>query len=221
MKILSWNIERPKIHQKEKIGFIQKLIQSENPDIIFLTETNLCLDFGAEYFSIHSKELPHFHDGQKYEEKENRINIFSKYPFLETLKTYDEYTATCGKIKPENEEIILYGSIIGSFGGKDLFFENDLKNQKNDIQNLKENVCFSGDFNISFSGWKYPSKKVIDEAKTFFENENLKLISEENEDSAIHIVINNDFLLNKNTSQKMIKIERKISDHNAVVCEIL
>lgn len=221
MKILSWNIERPKIHQKEKIGFVQKLIQSENPDIIFLTETNLCLDFGAEYFSTHSKELPHFHDGQKYEEKENRISIFSKYPFLEKLKTYDKYTATCGKIKPENEEIILYGSIIGSFGGKDLFFENDLKNQKNDIQNLKGNICFSGDFNISFSGWKYPSKKVIDEAKTFFENENLKLISEENEDSAIHIVINNDFLMNKNFSQKMIKIERKISDHNAVVCEIL
>lgn len=221
MKILSWNIERPKIHQKEKIGFIKELILSENPDIIFLTETNLCLDFGAEYFSIHSKELPDFHDGQKYNEKENRVSIFSKYPFLETIKTYDEYTAICGKIKAEDEETMLYGSIIGCFGGRDLFFENDLKNQKNEIQNLKGNICFSGDFNISFSGWKYPNKKIIEETKAFFENENLKILTEENEDCAIHIVMDNDFINHKILKSKMIKIDRKISDHNAVICEIL
>ncbi|MGC4129583.1 MAG: endonuclease/exonuclease/phosphatase family protein [Bergeyella sp.] len=220
MKILSWNIERPKIHQKEKIGFIKELILSENPDIIFLTETNLCLDFGTEYSGIHSKKLPDFHDGQKYGEKENRISIFSKYPFSETIKTYDEYTAICGKIKAEDEEMMLYGSIIGSFGGRDLFFENDLKNQKNEIQNLKGNICFSGDFNISFSGYKYPGKKVIEETKAFFENENLKILTEENADCAIHIVMNNDFINHKILKNKMLKIDRKISDHNAVICEI-
>ncbi len=220
MKILSWNVRRPLIQQKEKINFIQNLIEFENSDIIFLTETNLILDFGKEYFSVHSKELPNFHDGEKYKEKENRVSIFSKYPFLEIIKTYDDYTAICGKIKTENEEIILYGSIIGSFGGKDLFFENDLKHQKRDIQRLKGNICYSGDFNISFSGFLYPSKKVIGETKTFFENENLKILTEKNEGSAIHIVMNDEFLKDKNISNKMIKIEWNIFDHNAVVCEI-
>lgn len=221
MKILSCNIERPKINQTEKIDFIKSLISSENPDIIFLTETNLCLDFGTEYFSIHSKELPDFHDGQKYNEEENRVSIFSKYPFLEVVKTYDEYTAICGKIIAEDEEIMLYGSIIGSFGGRDSFFENDLKNQKNEIKYLKGNICFSGDFNISFSGYKYPSKKVIEETKLFFHKQKLKILSENNRDCAIHIVMNEDFLKDKNYTNKIIKIDRKVSDHNIVICEIL
>ena len=82
MKILSINLERPKINQAEKLNSIKELIFSENPDIIFLTETNLVLEFGTEYFSIQSKELPGFHDNQNYKEKENRVSIFSKYPFV-------------------------------------------------------------------------------------------------------------------------------------------
>lgn len=220
MKILSWNIERTKIYQQEKINFIKELIYSEKPDLIFLTETNLILDFGAEYFSVHSKEFPSFHDNQSYNEKENRISIFSKYPIFVITETYDNYTTICGKIKIENDEITLYGSIIGSFGGRDPYFENDLKNQKSEIEKLKGNICFSGDFNIAFSGWKYPSKKVIDETKIFFEEQNLKILTEENEDCAIHIVMNKDFLKNKTIKSKMIKIDRKISDHNAIICEI-
>lgn len=221
MKILSWNIKRPKINQKEKINFIKELISSENPDLIFLTETSLILDFGKEYFSFHSKELPNSHDGEKYDEKENRVSIFSKYRIFETIQTYDNYTSICGKTKIENEEFTLYGSIIGSFGGRDFFFDNDLKNQKTEIGKLIGNICFSGDFNIAFSGYKYPSKKVIEETKAFFEKQNLKILTEENKDCAIHIVMNNDFLKQKTIKNKMIKIYQRISDHNAVICEIL
>ncbi len=220
MKILSWNIERPKIYQKGKINFIKELISSENPDLIFLTETNLLVDFGSEYFSIHSTKLPSFQEGQNYNTMENRVSIFSKYPFIETLATYDKYTALCGKIDTEHGAIILYGSIIGSFGGKDFHFENDLKNQKNEIEKIKGSVFYSGDFNISFSGFKYPSAKVITETRDFFEQQNLEILTKDNPDCAIHILINNDFLKNKKVTSKMIKIDRKISDHNAVICEI-
>ncbi|MCG2793653.1 MAG: endonuclease/exonuclease/phosphatase family protein [Weeksellaceae bacterium] len=220
MKILSWNIERLKINENDELDFIKNLILSENPDLIFLTETNLTIDFGTEYFSLHSRELPDFHDGQKYVAKENRVSIFSKYPFTEIIKTYDEYTAISGKIDTKLGELTLYGSIIGSFGGRGFYFENDLENQKNEIRKLKGNICYSGDFNVAFSGWKYPSIKVIDETKSFFENENLEIITKENADCAIHIVMNNDFLRKKTVKSKMIKIDRKISDHNAVICEI-
>ena len=221
MKILSINLERPKINQTEKLNSIKELIFSENPDIIFLTETNLILEFGAESFSIHSKELPSFYDNQNYKEKENRVSIFSKYPIVEAIETYDEYTAVCGKINTEFGELTLYGSIIGSFGGKDIHFENDLKNQKNEIEKLKENLCYSGDFNISFSGFKYPSNKIVNETKEFFEQQNLKILTEENPDCAIHIVMNQNFLNNKKVRNKLIKIDRKISDHNVAISEIL
>lgn len=220
MKILSWNIERLKINENTELDFIKKLISEENPDLFFLTETNLTIDFGTEYFSIHSKELPHFHDGQKYNEKENRVSIFSKYSFREIIGTYDKYTAICGKINTEFGELTLYGSIIGSLGGRGFHFENDLENQKKEIRKIEGNVCYSGDFNISFSGFKYPSKKVIDETKLFFENENLKILTKENADCAIHIVMDKSFLNDKKVTSKMIKIDRKISDHNSVICKI-
>lgn len=221
MKILSINLERPKINQTEKLNSIKELIFSENPDIIFLTETNLIFEFGTEYFSFHSKELPSFYDNQNYKEKENRVSIFSKYPIVEAIETYNEYTAICGKINTEFGELTLYGSIIGSFGGKDIHFENDLKNQKNEIEKLKGNLCYSGDFNISFSGFKYPSNKIVNETKEFFEQQNLKILTEENPDCAIHIVMNQNFLNNKKVRNKLIKIDRKISDHNVAISEIL
>ena len=220
MKILSWNIERLKINENDKMDFIKNLVVTENPELIFLTETNLTIDFGTEYFSLHSRELPEFHENQKYKEKENRVSIFSKYPIIKMFQTYDEHTAICGKISTEFGQLILYGSIIGSFGGRGFHFENDLENQKNEVRKLEGNVIYSGDFNIAFSGWKYPSTKVINETKLFFENENLEILTKENEDCAIHIVMNKDFLNDKKVTNKMIKIDRKISDHNAVICKI-
>ena len=63
MKIISWNIERPQIDKKlAKNKFIIEQINLLNPDIIFLTETNSIIDFGTEYYSIKSKELPKNHD---------------------------------------------------------------------------------------------------------------------------------------------------------------
>ena len=220
MKILSWNLERPKKNQTTKTEKIKSLIHSENPDIIVLTESNLCLDFGEKYFSLHTNALPSLHDNQKYFEGENRVSIFSKFPFKKQISTYDSFTSICGLVETRFGELIVYGSIIGSFGGKDFHFENDLKYQKEDIENLSGNICFAGDFNISFSGWKYPSKKVIDETKNFFIDKNLEILTKNNKDSAIHTVISKELLKDKTYSTKMIETDRKISDHNLIICEI-
>lgn len=220
MKILSWNLERPKKNQLAKINQIQNLIKNENADIIIMTETNRCIDFGQEYFALHTDSLPSFHDNQNYSEGENRVSIYSKFPFKNQISTYDSFTSVCGSLETNFGELVIYGSIIGSCGGRGFHFENDLQQQKLDIQNLQGNICFSGDFNISFSGWKYPSQKVIEETKIFFFNQNLEIITENNRDSAIHIVINKDFLKAKNYTTKMIETDRKISDHNLIICEI-
>ncbi|MCX8531122.1 endonuclease/exonuclease/phosphatase family protein [Chryseobacterium luquanense] len=220
MKIISWNIERPNKNQISKIKFIEDLIAVENPDLLILTETNRCVNFEEQYFELHSETLPTFHENQNYFEGENRVSIYSKFPFKNEVKTYDSFTSICGLVETNFGELIVYGSIIGSFGGKGLHFENDLEKQKNDLENLKGNLCFSGDLNISFSGWKYPSAKVIDETKSFFELQNLEILTENYENNAIHTIMSKDLLNGKKISTKMIEIDRKISDHNMIICEI-
>lgn len=220
MKILSWNLERPKKNQLTKINQIQDLVKKENADIIIVTESNVCIDFGQKYFALHTDTLPSFHDNQNYFEGENRVSIFSKFPFKKQIPTYDSFTSVCGLVETNFGDLNIYGSIIGSFGGKGFHFENDLEQQKKDIENLKGNICFSGDFNISFSGWKYPSQKLIEKTKDFFSNQNLEIITKDNKDSATHTVINKEFLKNKICTTKMIEIDRKISDHNLIICEI-
>jgi hypothetical protein len=222
MKIISWNIERPKIDKKlYKNKFIYEKLISLNPDILFLTETNSIIDLGNNYFSIKTENLPTNHDSQKYEIGENRVTIFSKYKFENSIETYDKFTAVCGTIQTEFGELILYGSIIGSFGGKDKIFEYDLKKQKIEIEKLKGNICYSGDFNISFTGFPYPSKKVISETNQFFCDNKLVNLTTKNKDCAIHIVASEEFLSNKKVATKMILIDRKISDHNIVMTEII
>jgi exonuclease III len=222
MKIISWNIERPKIDKKlAKNKFIIEQINLLNPDIIFLTETNSIIDFGTDYYSLKSEELPKIHDNQDYYQGENRVTIFSKYKFENIFETYDKFSSVCGKVETEFGVLNLYGSIIGSFGGKDLYFKNDLKHQKIDILRLDGNICFSGDFNISFSGFPYPNKQTINETNEFFKENKLVNLTNKNENCAIHIVFNEDFISDKKIQTKMTIIERKISDHNLVITEII
>ncbi|WP_027386396.1 endonuclease/exonuclease/phosphatase family protein [Chryseobacterium gregarium] len=220
MKIISWNIARPKVNQHSKISFIKNIIESQEPDLIVLTETSRCLEFGKAYYELHSETLPVFHEDQLYEEKENRVSFFSKYPIETQYNTYDSYTSICGSITTDLGPIIMYLSIIGSFGGRDSHFTHDLNYQKEEIKNMKGNICYSGDFNISFSGWKYPNKKVIEETKAFFSHHDLEILTEKNENSAVHIVMNSNFLKDKTVTQHMIPIDRKISDHHLVICTI-
>jgi exonuclease III len=220
MKIISWNIERPKINQRSKISFIENTIKAQEPDLVILTETNHCIELGEKFSVMHSEILPSFHENQTYYEKENRVSIFSKFSIKSQTKTYDPYTSICGVIDTDFGELTVYASIIGSFGGRGMEFENDLKHQKNEIENVKGNICFSGDFNIAFSGWKYPSKEVINETKSFLNDLNLKILTEENKDSVLHIVMNENFLKNKKIINKVITIDRKISDHNLIICTI-
>ncbi|WPO83971.1 endonuclease/exonuclease/phosphatase family protein [Chryseobacterium sp. JJR-5R] len=220
MKIISWNIARPKVNQHSRIFFIKSIIESEEPDLIVLTETSRCIGFGKAYHELHSETLPALHENQLYEEKENRVSLFSKYPIETQYTTYDPYTSICGNINTDFGPLIMYLSIIGSFGGRNSYFTHDLHCQKEEIKNMKGNICYSGDFNISFSGWKYPSEKVIDETKAFFSQHNLEILTEKNENSAIHIVMNKKFLKDKMVIQHIVSIDRKVSDHHLVSCTI-
>jgi hypothetical protein len=118
MKILSWNLERPNNNPDSvKNIFIFDLIEKINPDIIFLTETNSSFHF-QNYFCHHSLDLPALHDGQVYRNRENRVSIFSRFEIENTIETYEAYTAICCEINSPFGPLTLYGSIIGSLGGR-------------------------------------------------------------------------------------------------------
>jgi len=55
-------------------------------------------------------------------------------------------------------------------------------------------LIYAGDFNVFFSGYPYPSKKVILEMNDFFDLNILTNTTRENTDSAIHIVVSNEIL---------------------------
>lgn len=197
------------------------LIEKINPDIIFLTETNSSIHF-QNFFCHHSLALPEFHDGQVYKSGENRVSKFSRFEIENTIETYDAYTAICCEINSPIGPMTLYGSIIGSLGGRGQLFEKDLLFQKTEIEKLAKSgrLIYAGDFNIAFSGLPYPSKRVVQEMTDFFNLNSLTITTSENKDSAIHVVVSNEILNGRIAKPEMLAIERKISDHNLVLLDL-
>lgn len=77
MKILTWNIKRPKINEK-RIHEITEIISDFNADLIFLTETNTCIDF-PEYHKISTTELSSHYNGIDFQSGENKSTIYVKF----------------------------------------------------------------------------------------------------------------------------------------------
>lgn len=221
MKILSWNVKRPKAGEK-RVSEILELILSQNADLVFLTETNSILNL-PNYYKIQSREVEGNYKGIDFKKGENQISIFSKFPISNEIETYSDFSAVCGSAKTDWGDLILYGSVIGFLGGRTHHFKQDLAQQKEELiqLNLKGNVCFSGDLNISFSGHPYPSKVVRNEMLDFFEELNLEILTKSIENSAIHIVISKEFIQNKMIKIAEIEVDIKVSDHKLVLAEII
>lgn len=221
MKILTWNIKRPKINEK-RIHEITEIISDFNADLIFLTETNTCIDF-PEYHKISTTELSSHYNGIDFQSGENKSTIYSKIQFSKSIDTYDGFSSVCVETNTEIGNLILYGSIIGFTGGRNKYFTEDLKMQKLDLQRIAQNgnLCFAGDLNISFSGYPYPSKDVQNDFTDFCEAENLKIITQDIANSALHIVLSRDLLRHKTVRINEIPIENRISDHNLILGEII
>jgi exonuclease III len=241
MRIVSWNIERPRIDKGlDKNFFIIELIKEINLDILFLTETNSVINFSSDYFKLQTIPLPEDYEHCTYHDGENRVTIFSKYKFIDIkIDTYDPYTSVCGEVVTPFGNLILYGSIIGSFGpvGPENmeYFKRDLIGQQKDIRKLREKgkLCYSGDFNMLFSSdWYqdgYP-KEEVRKMSCFFEEMHLVNETKQNKDCAIHIVINDDFVKEKKLEVKHHRIPIKgiifknmkgrISDHDLVMIDI-
>lgn len=222
MKISIWNLMRPNSKTIDRNALFINTINKIDPDILILTETNSVIDFGNKYFSISSKSLPDSFEGYAYKPGENRVTIFSKFPFKRQIATTDIYTSVCAETETPFEKLIIYGTIIGFLGGLLAPFESDLKKQSLELTKLAEqgNICLGGDLNISFSGRAYPSKTIINEVSEFFKNLAMTNLSGHFCNNAIHAIISKNFLGNKKVGKDILHFDKKITDHGLVTITI-
>ena len=211
MKILTWNIERPKIGNQ----LILDKLAEYNAEILILTETNSLIKPSEEYSFIATEILTNGYDGIEYNTGENRVTIWTKYKIGVQYKTYDCFTSVCTQIETPNGLLNVYGTIIGVFGGIGKRFQSDLKNQLLDFENLStENFfCIVGDLNVTFSGRVYPSHDARNKLNLAFEKLGLKNLTSEIDNNIDHIVLSKGFVENKNVKFETWNIDKKLSDH--------
>ncbi len=148
MKIATWNLERP-TKQSSRLSKIQDILIDLDADILILTETNRFIDLGSRYYSFHSSNI----SNQMYKEAELRSSIYSKYPSLAKIKTFNEETSICEVLDTPIGEIAVYATIIGIYGNRHPNFKTDLELQVQDFKIIGREypMILAGDFNISFS----------------------------------------------------------------------
>ena len=218
MKILTWNIERPK---NENQLILDKLAEY-NADIVILTETNVIINPGKEYISIASKTLTKGYAGINYQAGENRTTIWTKYKTSAQHKTYDNYTSVCAQIETPHGPLNVYATIIGVFGGLGERFKSDLKNQLSDFEKLssKNPHCIVGDLNVTFSGRVYPSHDARNKLNNAFEKLKLTNLTSEIENNVEHIVLSKDFIQNKKVTIETWNHDKIVSDHIGICLTI-
>lgn len=218
MKILTWNIERPK---KSNQLIIDKLAEY-NADIVVLTETNTLINPDTEYSSIETETLIKGYDGIDYRVGENRTAIWTKYKTIEQHKTYDNYTSVCAQIETPYGSLNVYATIIGVFGGLGERFKSDLKNQLSDLEKLSsENpLCIVGDLNVTFSGRVYPSHDARNRLNAAFEKLKLINLTSEMENNIDHIILSKDFIQNKKVTIETWNHDKILSDHIGICLTI-
>ena len=218
MKILTWNIERPKSENQ----LITNKIAEFNADIIILTETNSAIKFGEEFKFVATETLKSGFDGIKYEAGENRTTIWTKYTIGIQNKTFDTITSVCAEIETPKGLLNVYGTIIGVFGGFGERFKNDLEKQLLDFDNLSKEklICIAGDLNVTFSGRVYPSHDAKNKLNSAFEQLKLKNLTSEIENNVDHIVISKSLVENRNVKIETWNHDKKLSDHIGICVTI-
>lgn len=210
MKIATWNLERLKKNKSEAI--LSKLAELD-ADILILTETDSRIGLGEKYTSVSTQALFDGYDGIKYKKTENRVTIWTKYKVEKQHKTFDNYTSICVELQTPLGLLNVYGTIIGVFSGKGERFNEDLKSQLVDIENLSGNSCLVGDFNITFSGYVYPSHKARNELNETFDKLHLNCLTSKIADSVDHIAISENFIQNRKATLAIWNEDKSLSDH--------
>ena len=142
---------------------------------------------------------------------------------LPSFKTFDSYTSVCANIETPIGLLTVYGTIIGVFGGKDSRFDSDLQGQLSDFQKISvlKNICIAGDFNVTFSGYTYPSDKARKVFANTFKRLSLTNTTASISDSVDHIVLSDSLAKQITASPETWNSDKTISDHIGICITLI
>lgn len=161
MKIGVINIDWFKKSKPLKVQILEE-IRTQDLDFLVVNENILNFNFDKNYFQYHSKAIPTDREFQhlgygSYLKGETpiRLSIYSKHKSIQSIVTNDAYTSVCHKFNVADHEVLIYGTIIGTWGIKHQqeIAKNELEDFKKDCEIILANheyVFMVGDFNTSF-----------------------------------------------------------------------
>lgn len=185
MYIATWNIERLK--HASRLEQIQEVIYEQEAPILVLTEADTRLELPGYDHIVATDPLPQ----PEYKATERRVIIYTVFPVLGHLETYDPQTACCALIETPRGIIAFYGTIVGIHGNRRPSFTEDLKQQVKDWKRISATypLCIIGDLNMSFSDNYYFTKEGRRAMKTAFTKCNLFNVTEGLKENIDHIVV--------------------------------
>ncbi len=217
MKIATWNLERPE-KDSTRLTQIQEILVSLDADVLILTETNKFIDLGSQYYSFHTCNL----SDTMYSKGEVRSSIYSKYPSLGRISTFNDETAICEVLATPDGNIAVYATIIGIYGNRHPNFKTDLELQLQDYKRIGSHypMIIAGDFNISFGDNYYYTKDGRDKLNEAFGELGMRNLTANIENNIDHIVMSEGLVGEIGTSVESWNLDKKLSDHIGVVVEI-
>ena len=186
MRVATWNLERPKENGHSKnLRCIEK-IHEINADLWVLTETHSVIALDG-YVFLASPSQPGYHrDGESF------ATIWSRWPIVRTVPTFDPYFAVCAEIDSPTGPMLAYGTIItyandpGLYGKARRWEEHrkSITAHASDWLRLREEFpnhrfFVAGDFNQSRdgSGW-YEDADSVAKLSLALDQSSLKCVTE-------------------------------------------
>lgn len=219
MKIATWNIERLK-HFK-KVDEFHDILNKMNVDILVLTETDTRIfpRFQHQFNTLSLSDLqPDF-----YRKTEKRVSVYTNYPCVRRIDTYDNRTAICLELETKYGNLIVYGTIMGVFGNRAKSFQTDLVKQMQEIRELcadGKDICVIGDYNLSFSDHYYYTKFGRSLVEDTFKDCGIKILTRDKSQCIDHIAISESFVGDREIDIYEWNQDKKLSDHKGISVEI-
>ncbi len=220
MKIATWNLQRLK--HKRKLTDIVELLLLIDADILVLTETDERIQLPRYPHQITT--VPYFaFNNMHYESTERAIKIYSKYPIVKQLKTFNAHTTIAVEIAVAAQHIVLYGTIMGMQGNQHKSYQTEVDKQLEDFNTLAPlyNLCIVGDYNCSFSDNYYFSKNGREQLLQAFATNNLTITTQAATDTIDHITIANNLLTNTSISLQEFNEKKDKSDHKGIAVTLV
>jgi hypothetical protein len=199
-------------------------LKQVDADILVLTETNEIIDLSEKYeHSFRSDLLPSLKDSISYNAGENRTTIWSKYPGVIAVGTFNSFTSVCATLQTPHGALNVYGTIIGILGNREASFMPDLEKQIADWKAIRESgdICIVGDFNISFADSYYYTKDGRRRIDDCFAELEIKNLTRGEPDNIDHIAISQSFVKNAKHETQVWNQDKQLSDHIGVSVELI